>query len=412
MKVLFIHPNFPAQFRHVATALARNPDNEVLYACTNTRPELTIPGVRKIPFMSDFLPPESAHPLALPMERAIAQAEAGFNLCTHLKQQGFSPDVIVAHSGWGASLFVRDAFPDTPLLAYFEWYYRACGADVGFMQNEPVNDATRMQLRVRNMPILSDLEACQFGLVPTGWQMHQFPEVFRKKLMVRHDGIDSDYFAPIQPPERCNGPLLHDFPQLNAAKEIVTYGTRGMEPYRGFPQFMRAVPSIMKERPMAHIVIAGEDRVCYGPSSDRTSWKQAMLEEVRCMEGFDEGRLHFTGGLPYHQYRRLLQCSSAHVYLTRPFVLSWSLLEAMSCGALVVASDTPPVQEVITHGEQGLLCDFHSPDAIATTVIDALEHQEIYSLLRYGARQHIEQNYSLRKLLPGNVGLIEAVAKQ
>ncbi len=404
LKILFIHPNFPAQFRHVAEALGRDAAHEVVFACTNPRPEWVIPGVRKVQFATRFMPPKGAHRFALHFETVAAQGEAGYVLCRKLAEAGFVPDVVVAHSGWGSSLFVRDALPRTPFLGYFEWFYRAQGADVGFDPAEPANDALRMNLRVRNLSILSDLEACCAGLLPTEWQAAQFPSAFRDKLTVCHDGVDTKFFAPLSAEERRRGLVLPGL-DLGGVREIVTYATRGMEPYRGFPQFMEALPDILERRPGAHVVIVGEDRVCYGrPPEGGGTWKSVMLKKLEGVPGMD--RVHFTGGLPYGQYRQVLQHSMAHVYLTRPFVLSWSLLEAMSCGAPVIASATPPVEEVIASGVNGVLVDFFSPRAIADAVCGALERPADFVPMRRRARQTIAERYNLETLLPRNVQMV------
>lgn len=404
MKILFIHPNFPAQFRHVAGRLAQDSANQVVFACTNPRPEWVIPNVRKVQFGTRFVPPKEGHRLATYYEQAVAQGEAGYVLCRKLAETGFVPDVVVGHSGWGATMYVRDALPKTPFVGYFEWFYHADGADVGFDPSEQIGEYQRLALRTRNAVILNDLEACCVGQLPTAWQASQFPDHFKDKLVVRHDGVDTQFFAPPTPEERRKG-LVLPMLDLSGVREIVTYATRGMEPYRGFPQFMESLPHILNERPDAHVVVVGEDRVCYGkPPKQGGTWKSVMLEKLAGTKGMD--RVHFTGGLPYGQYRQVLQHSMAHIYLTRPFVLSWSMMEAMSCGALVIGSATQPVQEVIKHGENGLLAPFFSPETIAQAVCEALARPADMIPLRKKARQTILSRYSLSELLAGNMQII------
>ncbi len=410
MRILFMHPNFPAQFRHAAAALARNTENEVVFACTNLRPEWKIPRVRKVQFGTRFSPPETGHKLARFYEQAVAQGEAGYVLCRKLAEAGFVPDVVVGHSGWGATMYVRDALPKTPFLGYFEWFYDAEGADIRFDPSAPISEAHRLSLRARNAVILNDLAACRAGMTPTQWQADQFPTEFAGKLHVRHDGVDTDFFVPLSEKDTARGLVLPGL-DLSGVHEVVTYATRGLEPYRGFPQFMEALPAILDARPDAHVVIVGEDRVCYGKApAEGGSWKSVMLERLRGTPGMD--RVHFTGGLPYGQYRQVLQHSKAHVYLTRPFVLSWSMLEAMSCGVPLIASATPPVQEVVRHGENGLLVDFFAPDAIARAVCTALAAPGDLHAMRRAARQTMLDRYCLQTLLPGTVRLIEDVARQ
>jgi glycosyltransferase involved in cell wall biosynthesis len=397
MNVLFLHPNFPAQFRHMAAALGADPANQVVFATMNERPEWKIPGVRKAVFQVKRKGPQAFF-LARHFEESAMKGEAMYAMGRELKNKGFVPDVMVAHSGWGTSLFLKDLFPDTPLLCFFEWFYRAQGADADFDPADPLSESGRLQLRTKNAAILIDLDACDFGYTPTGWQKAQFPKEFHGKMAVRHDGVDVSYFAPA-PETKLVLPEL----DLSQAKEIVTYATRGMEPYRGFPQFMEALPAILEQRPDCHVVIAGEDRVCYGKKlPEGKTYKELLLDKV----AIDPARVHFTGSLPYGHYKCLLQASTVHVYLTRPFVLSWSMLEAMACGCLVVGSDTAPVREVLEDGVNGLLTDFFSPQAIADRVVEALTRREELEPLRQAARRTITEGYALQTLLPDHVRLV------
>ncbi|MBG0777259.1 MAG: glycosyltransferase [Desulfovibrionaceae bacterium] len=402
MRVLFIHPNFPAQFRHMAAALGANARNQVVFATMNERPEWKIPGVRKAVFGLKAKPPEGAHFLAAPFQEAAMKGEAAYFLARELQKNGFTPDVVVGHSGWGTTMFLKDAFPRTPMLCYFEWFYRAEGADVNFDPADPLSAQGRVSLRTKNIPILVDMEACDFGYCPTFWQHRQLPQPFRPRITVRHDGIDTRFFVP-DPHQRLVLPGL----DLSLEDEIVTYATRGMEPYRGFPQFMQAVELLLERRPNLHVVVAGEDRVCYGKKrADGKTYKQAALERLK----LDPARVHFTGPLAYRHYRTLLQASTVHVYLTRPFVLSWSLLEAMACGCLVVSSDTPPVREVVRDGVNGLLTDFFSAQAIADRVDEALERRREFESLRAAARATVLRRYDLAQLLPGHLRLVANLA--
>lgn len=409
MNILFIHPNFPAQFRHMAGALGGDRRNRVVFATANPRPEWEIKGVEK----AVYTVPEAAsraHPLARNFDTAVVKGEAVYELVKGLMVKEFYPDVVAAHSGWGTTLFLRDLLPHTPLFYFFEWYYRSHGADADFDLNEPMLEQGARNVRAKNPVILMDLEACDFGYCPTRWQASQFPTMFRHKIAVRHDGIDTDFFQP-RPGARLELPGL----DLPADAEVVTYATRGMEPYRGFPQFMEAAPHILERRPKAHVVVAGADRVCYGrqlgkQGGKERTWKGLMLERITPRLGKALERLHFVGSLPYGQYRSLLQASSAHIYLTRPFVLSWSFLEAMASGCLVVASDTEPVREVVTDGENGLLFDFFSSGELAAKVVDGLERADDMARVRAAARRTVVERYALKKLLPGHIKIMENLA--
>jgi len=410
MRFLFIHPNFPAQFRHLAAALAGNSANRVVFATRNERPEWIIPGVEKLVYKEKAEQenkdgPGATHPMARSFDAAVRNGLETAQALDGLKAKGFVPDVIYGHSGWGTTMFLKDIFPGAVFLGYFEWFYRARGSDVDFDPSEPLTWNTVATVRAKNAPILLDLESCDMGYAPTAWQRSQFPREFRHKIARIHDGIDTDFFRPALKDE---APLDLPGVDLSGAKEIVTYATRGMEPYRGFPQFMEAAALLLKKRPECHIVVAGNDRVCYGRQPPQgQSYKQQALDRL----DLDTSRLHFPGSLPYGQYRRLLQASDAHVYLTRPFVLSWSLLEAMACGCLVIGSDTPPVREVLRHKVNGLLTPFFSPERLAETLVLALEHKEELRPLRQRARQTVEHGFALKRLLPVHLNFLQAVLK-
>ena len=394
MRILFLHPNFPAQFRHLASALAQDPGNEVVFgtACK----EGQIKGVRKA-----IYPTPKPSPQIPPNLRMIAGATETGNIvrrmAEQLKLRGFVPDIIMGHSGWGPTLFMKDVYPDAELICYVEWFYHAYGADLHFDPNDSMTGEEIARLRIKNASFLIDLYSCDRALTPTHWQHQQFPPEFRSKISVMHDGIDTDYFQP-EPDAKLV--LPHINLDLSEASEIVTYATRGMEPYRGFPQFMEAASILQKRRPNCHIVIVGKDRIAYGPQRrDGKTYKQEMLEKLE----FDRDRLHFTGHLSYRDYRQVLRVSSAHVYLSYPFVLSWSMMEAMSVGCVVVGSKTPPVEELITDRENGILVDFFSPEEFADRVEEVLDDPNRCQDIRDKARQTIIDRYDLATLLPQKV---------
>jgi glycosyltransferase involved in cell wall biosynthesis len=401
MRVLFLHRNFPAQYRHVAAALAADKANQVVFGTRDSDGD--IPGVTRVLFTPTRGVRPETHPYLRSTEEAVLDGQAVFRVCAQLREQGFVPDLVCAHSGWGPGLYAKDVFPKSKLLVYFEWYYHGRGGDADFIDPQAMDDDTACRIRTRNAPLLLDLADCDRGICPTAFQRDQFPAVFHPKLTVLHDGIDTDYFTPA-PGTKLVLPKL----DLSGAAEIVTYATRGMEPYRGFPQFMRAAALLLKRRPGLHIVVAGNDTVAYSrklPAGQ--SYKQQALDELG---DADLSRLHFTGALPYGQYLQLLRASAAHIYLTVPFVLSWSLLESMAAGCVVVGSDTAPVREVIENGRNGLLVDFFSPEAIAAQVIWALDHRREAEKIRAAARDFIVQHYALADLLPRQIALLREVA--
>ena len=392
MRILFLHSNFPAQFRHLAVALSKDQNNRVIFG--TARQEGEIPGVYKIIYTQSRKPHKGTHHYIKPLEDAVLQGQAVYRVLDKLKKDGFVPDIVYGHSGWGPTLFVKDIFPRAKLLCYFEWFYRSQGSDVDFDPSESLTPDDKLRIRVKNTPILTDLYSCDAGLCPTFWQMQQFPPEYQGKINVLHDGIDTNYFFPKRG-EKLVLPAINL--DLSEAKEIVTYVSRGMEPYRGFPQFMEAVSLLQKRRKRCHFVVVGEDRVAYGRRLPHgKTFKRLMLEKF----DFDLSRLHFTGRLPYSQYLQVLRASSAHVYLTRPFVLSWSMLEAMSAGCPVIASNTPPVTEIIQDGVNGILVDFFSTQEIANRVEEALDSPDQTASMRVKARETILEKYDLAKLLP------------
>ncbi len=400
MRVLFLHNNFPAQYRHVARKLAEKKKNQIVFA-SHRVPE-KIPGVINVTYKPHReIKPETHHYLRS-TETAVINGQSLFRVCLDLKKKGFKPDIICAHSGWGPSLYVKDIFPDAKLLSYFEWYYHAFGSDADFLKDATLGYDDAGRIRTKNLPLLMDLAQCDWGQVPTGFQAAQFPDIFKSKLSVLHDGVDTDFFKPKLQAQKIFGKL-----DLSHADEILTYATRGMEPYRGFPEFMRAAVLLMKERPNLHVVVVGQDRVAYGkklPEGD--SWRKRMIEELKP----DMSRLHFTGLLSYGDYLKVMQASTVQAYLTVPFVLSWSLIECLSCGALVVASDTAPVREVIRDNENGFLADFFDHEAFAARIAHVLDHHKDLGDIRKAARKTVLDNFAHKKLLPRQLRLIRDIA--
>ncbi|MGL5508752.1 MAG: glycosyltransferase family 4 protein [Microcoleaceae cyanobacterium] len=404
MNFLFLHPNFPAQYRHIITALGADPQNQVVFGTKNERPEWVIPGVRKVLFNPSREPRPETHHYVRSLESAVIYGQAVFRMAEQLKAEGFVPDVICGHSGWGPTLFVKEAFPGVPVLCYFEWFYHSQNSDADFDPAEPLSIDDMAKIRVKNSPILIDLYSCDWGISPTEWQRSQFPPEFQKKLSVLHDGIDTSYFKP-EPGAKLVLPNL----DLSGVSELITYVARGMEPYRGFPEFIEAIAYVQERRPNCHVVIVGSERVCYGRSlPNNMSYKQFMLEKIP----LDLSRVHFVGPLPYGQYLKVIQASDIHVYLSRPFVLSWSFTEALSTGCLVLGSDTGPVREVIKDGKNGLLVDFFAPKQMADRIDEALDHPNRMADLRVKARQTILDGYDLAKLLPKHLELIKQVAER
>ncbi|AWB23665.1 glycosyl transferase family 1 [Methylobacterium currus] len=404
MRVLFVHQNFPGQYRHVAPALAARPGTEVVALGINPAPAL--PGVRHVRYAVAGRSTAGIHPLAANFEAATLRGEAAARAALALKAEGFSPDVICGHSGWGETLFLKDVWPRARLLTFAEFFYSASGADTGFDPEFPAREGDAFRTRARNAGQLVAFEASDRLVSPTAWQASRIPAAFRDRLSVIHDGIDTDLLRP-DPGARII--LGRDRLSLGAGDEVVTFVNRNLEPYRGYHSFMRALPEILRRRPKARAVIVGGSDTSYGamPPGGRT-WREIFLDEVKAE--LDPARVHFVGRIPYRDYVDLLRVAAVHVYLTYPFVLSWSMLEAMALGACVVGSATPPVAEVIRHRENGILVDFFAKDAIAEAVVSVLADPGAVAPLRAAARQ-TALAYDLRRVcLPAHLRLIEAVA--
>ncbi len=401
MKILFLHRNFPAQFKHLALELAKDKNNEVVFV-TNNLETKTFGGIKKYTYKLKRKVPNNCHRYLRFYEESIIHGQSAAEVLISLQKQGFKPDVIFGHS-WGASLFAKEIFPDVPYVAHIEWYYNPVNSDVDFGGKVLDIDA-KASLKIKNSHILQDLVSCDWGISPTQWQKSQIPKIFRDKIKVIHEGIDTDFCRP-------NKNVKFKIPDtdivLTKKDEVLTYATRGMEEYRGFPEFMKAASILMKQRPNLRVLIGGEDRICYGAHLKNDTYKQKMLRELE----FDESRLHFVGSLPYNEYVKLLQVSSCHVYLTYPFVLSWSFLEAMSVGCPIVASDTPPVIEVMQNKFSGLLVDFFDIDGIVNRVNELIDNPKKYELLGENAREFVVKNYDLKMLLPKQIEFLKSIAK-
>jgi len=403
MRILFIHNNFPAQYRHIAGALAHNPDNKIGFI-TQNKTGGDMSGVTKLVFEPARKAHASTHLYVKPFENAVLEAQAVVRVLEQLKHKGFVPDVVCAHTGWGSAMFVKDIFPQSPLLLYCEWFTRFQDSDLDFGPASSASLDDILRFRASNAAMLVDLEASDGGVTPTRWQHSRFPRAFQPYIQIVHDGVDAEYFQP-----KANAKLQLPDLDLSAVKELVTYVSRGMDTYRGFPQFIEALTHLLNRRPHCHVVIVASDRIAYGSKPpEGESWKTWMQAKV----DLDWSRVHFTGSLPYKKYRQVLQASSVHVYLTKPFVLSWSLLEALSMGCLVVASDTAPVREVITDRVNGLLVDFFDTQGIANRIEEALDDGALGVVLRRNARETVLEHYDLRKLLPQQLQLLEDMVRQ
>lgn len=386
LDILFVHNNFPAQFRNVAEQYSRQSGVRVKAICSRRAGSLA--NVDVIRYNVTSAVSAQVHPFARRFDQECRRAEQIIYAANSLKLQGFDPKLIFVHPGWGESQPLKSLFPRAKIIVYAEFYYRPHGTDVGFDREFGqfgVDGDTRVSLR--NASSLLALADADLAIAPTHWQRSVFPQEFQSKIHVIHDGIDTD---ALQPRRASTG---------SQDEEIVTFVARNLEPYRGFHSFMRALPAVLRARPMAQIHIVGGNGVSYGnPPIGFENWREAMLSELGA--AIDLSRVHFRGKLNYGAYVSLLRRSRAHVYLTYPFVLSWSMLEAMSLGCHIIGSDTPPVTEVIQDGFNGSLVPFENPATIAGRIIETLAQPVArYVRLREAARQTIIDRYDLKRVV-------------
>ena len=410
MNILFIHQNFPGQFKFLAPALAASGQHSVV-AMPMSKPQVTQRnGVKLAPYGARRGSTPAIHPWVSDLETKVIRAEACFRAALALRADGFVPDVIVAHPGWGESLFLKDVWPRARLGIYCEFFYQTAGADVGFDPEFPTSDVgDACRLRLKNVNNLMHFESADAGLSPTDWQASTFPMPFRDRISVIHDGIDTAAVAP----NPAVSLTLNGTIKLTRDDELITFVNRNLEPYRGYHVFMRALPELLARRPRARVLIVGGDEVSYGaaPPAGRT-WKQIYIDEVRGrIPDADWARVHFLGKIPYPQFIALLQLSTVHVYLTYPFVLSWSLLEAMSTGCAIVASDTEPLREAIRHDETGRLVPFFDRAALLDQVCALLDDPTARARLGAQAREFARATYDLRtRCLPRQLDWVQSLA--
>lgn len=392
MNVLFIHQNFPGQFRHLAPALAAT-GHRVDALAMHRRPPPR--GVTQHAYGLTRKPGKDVHPLLREAEAKVMRAEACAAAMLQLAKAGYRPDLVICNPGWGEALFVKDVFPSARLVSLLEFFHGTPDGDFGF---DPEFGAAsiegRMKLRLKNMALVEALLAMDRGVAPTRWQASRLPAEYRERVDVIFDGIDTGHVRP-DAEARFTHPEVPV--PLAAGDPVVTFVNRNLEPYRGYHVFMRALPEIQRRLPDARVLLVGADGVSYGATAPKgTTWKQRFLDEVAGR--LDLARVHFLGQLPYGDYLKLLQVSAAHVYLTYPFVLSWSCLEAMSAGCHVVASRTAPVLDFIEDGVNGTLVDFFDTGALAAAVEQAVRERPAHAALRAAARRTVVERCDLQNV--------------
>ena len=396
MHVLFVHQNFPAQFGHIAAYLTQRKK----FRCTfvSQQPPGVWQGVERVQYQLRGGATDKSHYCGRTFENAVWHSHALYEALE--ARRDLKPDLIVAHSGFCSTVFLRELY-DCPIINYFEYFYHTKNSDVDFRPEFPSPPLARMRARARNAVLLLDLENCDVGYSPTRWQRSLFPRVFRDKIRAIFDGIDTSVWRPREGlPRQIAGRAVPD------DMKIVTYVSRGMESIRGFDIFMKAARLLCQRRKDVLFVVVGDDRVCYGGDLDFTGGK-SFKDWVLARDDYDLARFVFTGLIQIGTLAQLLAISDLHIYLTAPFVLSWSLMDALACGTTVLASDTAPVREMIRHGENGLLFDFFDIDGLAARAAEVLDAPQDFKTLGRTAVELVREHYSLDICLPRMLALYE-----
>lgn len=376
MDIVFIHGNYPAQFRHLAAALGQAGEHRVVFLTAREDAETQpMAGVMIRRFELHRTPNATTHHYLIATEEAVLKGQAVLRALHELVAEGINPRLVISHGGMGLGLFVKDVLPHAVHIGLFEWYFkpetaRWLMAEFGLDQ--------QLLTRMRNLPILEELQSCDLGVVPTSWQRQQFPEAFQNKLEVIFDGIDQNFFHPdpgidervvVLEGEELPTPL-----RIEPGQKLLSYATRGMEPLRGFPEFLRTAAACLADDDNLQVVVAGRDvrAYSYGAPSHEGSWKQHLLNELGDFAGRE--RLHFMGLMPYVHYRSLLQRSNLHCYFTRPYVTSWSLFEAAACSARLCVNRSAATEGVVADPAWVAWVDLDQPKRLTATVLERLSH--------------------------------------
>lgn len=408
MKILFIHQNFPGQFKFLGPALVK--EGHKVFALAIRDKTVKWKGIDVISYQPARATSKEIHPWISDFETKVIRAEAVYRKLLELKEKGLNPDLIVAHPGWGESLLVKNIWPSVKLGIYCEFHYAASGLDTGFDPEFPANEDAGCRMQFRNLNHLLHSSIADAAISPTKFQADTYPESFRTRIEVIHDGVDTKMLCP----DEQASVRLGNGRVLNKDSEVVSFVNRNLEPYRGYHIFMRALPDLLSARPKADILIVGGIDVSYGSSPKEGSWKDHFLNEVREQHPeSDWSRVHFLGHIPYDQYLSVLRVAKVHVYLTYPFVLSWSLLEAMSVGTAIVASDTGPVREVIQDRITGRMVDFFDAKEISKVTVELLANKAERDKLAAKARQYVIENFDLHSVcLPAQLEWVHSLDRK
>ncbi|MCC6717709.1 MAG: glycosyltransferase [Acetobacteraceae bacterium] len=406
MKFLFVHQNFPAQYQHLIMHLLARGRHEVVFISEAN--QNAMPGVRRVLYQSQPGSQESVHPAAQDLDRGVRRAELVAAAAANLKRLGFTPDIIIGHHGWGEMLNLVDVYPGVPMLGYFEFYYWPDGQDVDFDPEFPADPANRS--RIRTMNVINHLAFAleQPGQTPTKWQQERYPDWMRPGIDVLPEGALLDRCRP-DPKARRQGFAIGDF-RVAPGEKLVTFVARNLEPYRGAHTMIRALPGLLRARRDVKVVMVGGDDVSYGGRCPTGSWREHFLKEIAGR--YDPARVLMPGQIAYDLYVRMLQRSDAHVYLTYPFVASWSLREALATGCAVIGAEVDPVREFITDNRNGLLTPCLDPERLVEQLLRLLEDRKLADRLGAGARRYAERHLDMKLHIAAYARKIHALTGQ
>ena len=406
MKFLFVHQNFPAQYQHLIAHLHERGGHDIVFISEAN--QNTMAGVRRVLYQTKPPTLEGFHPAAHDLERGVRRAELVANAARTLKRLGYQPDIIIGHHGWGEMLDLIDVFPDVPMLGYYEFYYHSDGQDVDFDPEFPFDPAGLP--RIRSMNVINHLAHAmgRAGQTPTQWQHERYPDWMRPAIDVLPEGARLDLCKP--DPAARRRPFAIDSFRVAPGEKLLTFVARNLEPYRGVHTMIRALPALMRERRDLKVVMVGGDDVSYGAPCPKGTWRDHFLKEIAGQ--YDPARLLMPGQIPYELYLRMLQRSDVHVYLTYPFVASWSLREALASGCAVIGAEVDPVREFITHNRTGLLTPCLDPGLLTENVLTLLDNTKLADKLRAGARRHAEKHLDMKLHLASFARKIHAMTGQ
>lgn len=402
--VLFVHNNFPAQFADLARALLDRGVSCTAIAGAQAR---GIEGMPVARWKNARGSTPGIMPLATRAEADLIRGRAALEAARALKASGYAPDLIIGHPGWGETVLLGDAFPDARRILFHEFFYAGRGLDIDFdTEFLPATDDMILAGTSKNAVMALALSQADVIVAPTPFQAATLPDVFRPRTRIIHEGVDVGAIrpgpaAPFQVP---GGPVLAP------GTPVITHVNRNLEPVRGLHILLRALPRLLAEVPDAQVLIVGEaaGRGYSGAAPDGRAWKDFLLDKAG--GGLDFARVHFTGPLPHAAMLAALRLSTAHVYYTYPFVLSWSLAEAMASGCYVIGSDTAPVRDAITDGVEGKLLDFFDVDALSGALIEACRTPGAFAAQRAAARAKAEAMFDRAKGRAAWLALVNEVA--